>query len=230
MPATTFPGWQVRWSQRSCKSSSSEFLSSEYFQLQRSLWPNFFAFIGQSRNPHTEAWTGSKDHTEPWLWLRKNYSSSKAGGSSGNSRPSAQLCSLAGLSAQHKGWESSLPSIHALFNSSDKWASNPGRSTSQRLQPTMYSLLPARSFVCKPWSRLSFLSREGRTSPPTRAAGRISNKRMAQQNSSYLGAGCGGFRFWSPVDYIPQRRRESCARIISWQAPALARESKGEYI
>lgn len=125
-----------------------------------------------------------------------------------------------------------LSSIHFLFNSTDSWASHPGRWPSQWRQMIMHWLLPSRSFMCAnhgpDW--VSFPPRrEGLPLLSEQPAGLVM-KEMAQQYSSYLAAGCWGFKIWPPVDYFPKHRRESYAWIISWQTLALAGEIKGEDI
>lgn len=97
MPASAFPGWEGRKSQSSCRGLNSEFLLFEYFLVQKR--SNFYVFIGQSRTPHTETWSASKDHTEPWPWLLENNNCSKIGDSPGNYSSLQTISSLAGVSA-----------------------------------------------------------------------------------------------------------------------------------
>lgn len=70
--------------------------------------------------------------------------------------------------------------------------------------------------------------KEGRAPPPTRAASRISHERNSSAIEFILG--CWGFKVWPPVTPFPKHRRQSYARIISWQTLALARGIKREVI
>lgn len=120
--------------------------------------------------------------------------------------------------------ESFLSSVHSLSSPSDKWAPAPGRWTS-----LWYHTLPCTdhcplgSAVCKSWPRLGSFPprREGLPLLPEQPAGLVM-KEIPHQYSSYLAAGCWGFKVWPPASPFPKQRRQSYAWIISWQTLALA--------
>lgn len=127
--------------------------------------------------------------------------------------------------------ESCLSSIHSLFSPSDKWAPAHGGWTSPQHQ-TMHWPLPSASLMRAnhgpDW--VSFPPRrEGLPLLPEQPTGLVM-KEIPRQYSSYLAAGCWGFKVWPPVTPFPKHRRQSYAWIISWQTLSLARGIKREVI
>lgn len=147
MPASAFPGWEGRKSQSSCRGLNSEFLLFEYFLVQKR--SNFYVFIGQSRTPHTETWSASKDHTEPWPWLLENNNCSKIGDSPGNYSSLQTISSLAGVSANtlRAVYLQSIPSPAPVI-SELLITPAPGRWTSLWHQTTTHGPLPSGSLLC----------------------------------------------------------------------------------